>query len=640
MVVLFDKNDISLLCSQFYSFPNGSFIVKAGKEYSDDVANDFNYINNHSETMSKSEWEKYYKKYKNDLNSPVIQLFLKRKPPENILIDIAKSFIEAYKGPRNPGLNEYQTLNYCLLHDIYPNDILKKLFDTARKASTPYFLEFMYRNGDKIPEKNLEFFANFYLSNPYFRKNISVSDEFKHVLLNIRSDIFARGILYSGNCTENIRNELINNKNLLPELKTEIYNQGVDLLQINYKDTTSDIIEDAYKCAVSAITDFDVNIVNYEEKMPLLSKEERNNFETAERVICRIVSSKNLKESLQDDLYERIKNLNPTKECEILQTLLSNATSPRIFFDIENIKSCADKKSALLSPNIPEEILIKKFKSIAEDAQKRYKKTLSFRIKESDYELMCHIITSDNISFPDDVYNAVLIQSSLNQSSINGSSIIASSLRVPDNILNHMTSTILGNKSYVYEYVCSKLNLLLRNNEIVKGSEIGLKKYLNRLCLLKCAPSTDSADIAKRVGNTMNLFVFKNVYEQKNEAIITNEINVVNEIYNAIDDLEKSECDNIRKYPDISSAILAVKQYILGAKTILNAELSRDFSNCWCDWNENSLYGAKYYFSAKCFDIVSFYENIQNCCNAVQQIYDSTHKINKDEVKDDVSNER
>lgn len=362
------------------------------ENFTEETYSDLRYIIDNEKAISESEWQTYFEKYKKDVSSPVLQALMES---DYISDDLRNDMVNyLIKGDYRDRLlfNEQRdhTLMRALLKPNITHQNVLAITEYMSKRQSDMSL-FIYNFAKDIKEEYLKIIADRYLQIKSEARKTNCNEILKYCLLNISDEKFIRKIL-ERYPLEKYRNILVSNNKLSDKFRKEIYDTGVDIKKINFKELSKDVFDDAYACVCDAFFELEVNAKNFEKekKMGLSNKESIKAFSDAKNILWYVIP--NLTSAQEYDLFLRLKNLNLTKENETMRKILLETSNEQILKEATTLKSVVHREQAYLNKHTPKDLINQRIKDISEKAVGAYRKNGSIKISNRDVKLLLDLM--------------------------------------------------------------------------------------------------------------------------------------------------------------------------------------------------------------------------------------------------------
>lgn len=378
---------------------------KLFSDFTDEMYEDFRYILDKEKEISETEWENFFEKYKHNASSPILQALME----SDYITDKLRNKMVDYlvNGDYEERLSINDQRDHTLMRALTKSNISQKnvlaIIKYMHKREVD-FVSFIYNFGHKINDECLKMITNEYLSMKTEMRKSNCEGVLKGCLLQIRDEKYIRQILEKFPL-EKYRNVLISNQNLSDEFRKEIYDMGVNIEKIDFKNLSKDVFDDAYACVSDAFFELDVNAKNFDIKKGLYtSKDDKENitaFTKAKNVLWYIIPE--LSQAQQYDLFLRLKTFNLSKENETMFRILSSTSNEQILREAIELKSIVHQEQAYSNKYMPKDLIDKRLKEIAEKSLRAYQKNGSVKMSKRDAKFIIGLMTDKDYEIDDNL---------------------------------------------------------------------------------------------------------------------------------------------------------------------------------------------------------------------------------------------
>lgn len=582
---------------------------KIAEKYSEEEAEILKDIWENGNQYTKEKWEEIFRKCIENEESPVLQ---EMASYDNLPEDIRDSMINYLIKTSKTKFYNMEQRDYILCN-LFSKPLSKKQADTIiwfYEKENDVFSNFIALSKD-IPEENLKRIIENFLPQKSKTNRVEITGSLRAALLNIRDEEYVKLILKSPLCKENVRNLLIQNKNLSDEIKKEIWNEGVDIEHIgNAKNISKEIMEDIYNSVVYALTESEVNPRSVEDKS-IPRGTDRNiitAYEKAKNIMIVLIQSNTLTEDMEYDLYERFKDMDLRRNNDVLSALIHFTKNEKILRDcVKNIKSEAIIRECMRNEHMPEDIVQRE----AEKIIKQYNKKQTLSRKNKDTLIT---ICQKQIALPEQAYRIFFAD---NTESRIGQKIIMSPY-TPIGILNQMDKMV--SPYTVNDFVLANINLYIREKVgIISPSCMeGMENILGQMSIAVIGESKEIMD--KFTG----IEVYVVMYDEKGKPVSNIEElkNLFHLSIEKIEEMQKRE--NIGK---------EVKNYVKRCENYFHSLLNNyecfekgEYKKCSLHLKERIYHLWCEDFCVKNRQARNFYRNIEEFIKQVKPLQDNIQK--------------
>ena len=374
-------------------------------KFTEEIYADIKHIIDKEKSFTETDWENLFEKYKKEPESPVLQALMES---DYVSDDLRNRMVEwLIKGEYEGRFNLNDQRDHTLMRALTkPNITTKNILAITEFMSRNQFnMEtFIYNYSNRIEDKYLKLIANRYLTTKSEAKKTNCNDVLRECLLNIKDEKFIRNLLENFPL-EKYRNVLISNNKLSDEFRKEIYDMGVNIQKIDFRNLSKDVFDDAYTCVCDAFFDLDITAKNFErEKKAAFSADDKRMikvFTDAKNILWYTIPS--LSPAQEYDLFLRIKSMSLTKENETMRRILMSTKNEKLLKEALELKSVAHREQALHNEHMPMELINQKINEISEKALKVYRKNGTFKMSARDAKLLLELMCDRNAKVTDEV---------------------------------------------------------------------------------------------------------------------------------------------------------------------------------------------------------------------------------------------
>lgn len=276
----------------------------------------------------------------------------------------------------------------------------------------------------------------------------------------LKDENFAEKILDKKKCDEITRTAIASNPFLPDRIRNKAYENGIDPLHTIH--FTEHMINDLYSIAAETYTEMPLN--PYTKLRKTSTKEELSAYNTAKKFLCKVLYNRELPESMEIDLFNRLQKINiNNSHDEVLFYLLQNTQSSKVLKGIYHFRFNSNTEVAFQNPYMPKSILKQRMEELAKQVRKM-KKLPSTNDKYRTFMYGIKNIALENDDYPNIIKYAPIAQ--LDE--------ICGSIYMPKLYLNQVSENALSNikqTDEIYQsYIEQRIDLIYKCtlNEILK----------------------------------------------------------------------------------------------------------------------------------------------------------------------------